>query len=213
MARISSSSCAFCPGAVSWLSAKFGTWRLRSWPSPVFGSGAVSGLNTSFESAEYNFVEGKPVVPSMWFAAPRPYVLCNVGVFVMFLGAATGGMVEIAAAMLTAAMFGLTSGWLLVASARFAQLAALQCVLVDPYIVPKVGMPFVGFRGESAFSLFSWSFVDAAMRVLRFQSLVFAAMLVAFLVSIVLFVKLVLFYFPGVYGSGKGKRSGKGESF
>ena len=55
----------------------------------MFGSGAVSGLSTKFDSAEFTHVEGKPVVPSMWFAAaPRPYVLCNVGVIAIVLGAA-----------------------------------------------------------------------------------------------------------------------------
>ena len=33
-------------------------------------------------------MEGKPVVPSMWFAALRPYVLCYVGVIAIVLGAA-----------------------------------------------------------------------------------------------------------------------------
>ena len=46
------------------------------------------GWSAKFDSAEFTHVEGKPVVPSMWFAAPRPYMLCYVGVIAMVLGAA-----------------------------------------------------------------------------------------------------------------------------
>ena len=47
-----------------------------------------SGLNTKFDYAEFTHVEGKSVVPSMWFAAPHPFVLCYVGVIAIVLGAA-----------------------------------------------------------------------------------------------------------------------------
>ena len=74
-------------------------------------------------------------------------------------------------------------------------------------------MLLVGIRGESALSLFVWSFVDAVMRVPRFQFLVFAAVLAASLVSFAVFVMCVQFHFPGFSGSGKGKRSEKGGRF
>ena len=49
---------------------------------------------------------------------------------------------------------------------------------------------FVGMLVGSVFSLFSWSFVEVAMSVPRFQLVVFAAVLAASLVSYVLFVSV-----------------------
>ena len=62
----------------------------------------------------------------------------------------------------------------------------------------------------AVFSLNSWSFVDVAALLPRFQPVGCVGVLAASLVSSVLSVKCVKFYFPIFTGSVKGKRSGKG---